>query len=84
MITLFLVPAVFATIVRTICIVQTKWREKQRYFAMFARNVDIDTKNIDLEEYVSMQKKSIADMCNVPEEKVIPISRLEYETYTDE
>lgn len=47
-------------------------------------NVDIDTKNIDLEEYVSMQKKSIADMCNVPEEKVIPISRLEYETYTDE
>lgn len=30
-------------------------------------NVDIDTKNIDLEEYVSMQKKSIADMCNVPE-----------------
>ena len=38
-------------------------------------NVDIDTKNIDLEEYVSMQKKSIADMCNVPEEKVIPISR---------
>ena len=25
-------------------------------------NVDIDTKNIDLEEYVSMQKKSIADM----------------------
>lgn len=47
-------------------------------------NVDIDTKNIDLEEYVSMQKKSIADMCNVPEEKVIPISRLAYETYTDE
>lgn len=40
LITLFLVPAVFATIVRTICIVQTKWREKQRYFAMFARNVD--------------------------------------------
>lgn len=36
-------------------------------------NVDIDTKNIDLEEYVSMQKKSIADMCNVSEEKVIPI-----------
>ena len=47
-------------------------------------NVDIDTKNIDLEEYVSMQKKSIADMRNVSEEKVIPISRLEYETYTDE
>lgn len=40
MITLFLAPAVFATIVRTICTVQTKWREKQRYFAMFARNVD--------------------------------------------
>ena len=34
-------------------------------------NVDIDTKNIYLEEYVSMQKKSIADMCNVPEEKVL-------------
>lgn len=30
-------------------------------------NVDIDTKNIDLEEYVSMQKKSIADMCNADE-----------------
>ena len=27
-------------LVRTICTVQTKWREKQRYFAMFARNVD--------------------------------------------
>ena len=37
-----------------------------------------------LQESPSMQKKSIADMCNVPEEKVIPISRLEYETYTDE
>ena len=47
-------------------------------------NVDINAKTIDLEEYVSKQKKSIADMCNVPEEKVIPISRLEYETYTDE
>lgn len=84
MIMLFLALAVFVVIVRIICTVQTKWQEKQRYFAMFARNVDIDTKNIDLEEYVSMQKKSIADMCNVPEEKVIPISRLEYETYTDE
>ena len=29
-------------------------------------------------------KNVVADMCNVPEEKVIPISRLEYETYTDE
>ena len=47
MITLFLVPAVFATIVRTICIVQTKWQEKQRYFAMFARN-DGDLKNKDM------------------------------------
>lgn len=47
-------------------------------------NVYINAKTIDLEEYVSKQKKSIADMCNVPEEKVIPISRLEYETYTDE
>lgn len=28
------------TIVRIICTVQTKWQEKQRYFAMFARNVD--------------------------------------------
>lgn len=36
----FPVVAVFATIVRIICTVQTKWQEKQRYFAMFARNVD--------------------------------------------
>lgn len=55
-----------------------------KIFCYMQLNVDIDTKNIDLEEYVSMQKKSIAGMCNVPEEKVIPISRLEYETYTDE
>lgn len=47
-------------------------------------NVDVNAKSIDLEEYASKQKKSIADMCNVPEEKVIPISRLEYETYADE
>lgn len=47
-------------------------------------NADIDAKTIDLEKYISEQKKGIADMCNVPEEKVIPISRLEYETYTDE
>ena len=47
MITLFLALAVFATIVRTICTVQTKWREKQRYFAMFARNVDT-MKNKDM------------------------------------
>lgn len=47
-------------------------------------NVDINTKNIDLEEYVEKQKKSIADMYNVPEEKVIPISRSEYEMYADE
>lgn len=47
-------------------------------------NADIDAKTIDLEKYISEQKKSIADMCNVPEEKVIPISRLEYETYADE
>lgn len=45
---------------------------------------DVNAKSIDLEEYASKQKKSIADMCNVPEEKVIPISRLEYETYADE
>lgn len=25
-----------------------------------------------------------AELCNVPEENVIPISRLEYEAYTDE
>lgn len=36
------------------------------------------------EGYVSKQKKSVAEMCNVPEENVIPISRLEYEAYTDE
>lgn len=47
-------------------------------------NADVNAKSIDLEEYASKQKKSIADMCNVPEEKVIPISRLEYETYADE
>lgn len=47
-------------------------------------NVDINAKTIDLEEYVSKQKKSIAEMCNVPEENVIPISRLEYEAYMDE
>ena len=40
-------------------------------------NADVNAKSIDLEEYASKQKKSIADMCNVPEEKVIPISRLE-------
>ena len=32
MIMLFLALAVFATIVRTTCTVQTKWQEKQRYF----------------------------------------------------
>lgn len=47
-------------------------------------NVDVNAKSIDLEGYVNKQKKSIAAMCKVPEEKVIPISRLEYETYTDE
>ena len=40
MITLFLVPDVFATIVRTICTVQTKWQEKQRYFATPASGED--------------------------------------------
>ena len=40
MIMLFLALAVFVVIVRIICTVQTKWQEKQRYFAMFARNVD--------------------------------------------
>lgn len=29
-------------------------------------------------------EKSVAEMCNVPEENVIPISRLEYEAYMDE
>lgn len=47
-------------------------------------NVDINAKSIDIEGYVSKQKKSISEMCNVPEENVIPISRLEYEAYTDE
>lgn len=47
-------------------------------------NVDINAKSIDIEDYVSKQKKSVAEMCNVPEENVIPISRLEYEAYTDE
>lgn len=39
MITLFPAQDAFATIVRIICTVQTKWQEKQRYFAIFARNV---------------------------------------------
>ena len=47
-------------------------------------NVDVNAKSIDLEDYVSKQKKSVAEMCNVPEKNVIPISRLEYEMYTDE
>lgn len=47
-------------------------------------NVDIDAKSIDIEGYASKQKKSVAEMCNVPEENVIPISRLEYEAYMDE
>ena len=47
-------------------------------------NVDINAKSIDIEGYVSKQKKRISEMCNVPEENVIPISRLEYEAYTDE
>lgn len=47
-------------------------------------NVDVNAKSIDLEGYVNKQKKSVAAMYKVPEEKVIPISRLEYETYTDE
>ena len=47
-------------------------------------NVDTNAKSIDLEGYVNEQKKGIAAMCNVPEEKVIPISRLEYEAYTAE
>lgn len=47
-------------------------------------NVDANAKSIDLEGYVNEQKKGIAAMCNVPEEKVIPISRLEYEAYTAE
>lgn len=47
-------------------------------------NVDINAKSINIEDYVSKQKKSVAEMCNVPEKNVIPISRLEYEMYTDE
>ena len=47
-------------------------------------NVDIDAKSIDIEGYASKQKKSVAEMWNVPEETVIPISRLEYEAYMDE
>lgn len=47
-------------------------------------NADIDTKTIDLEKYISEQKKGIAEMCHVPAENVVSISRMEYETYTDE
>ena len=43
MTTLFLAPVVFVTIVRIICTVQTKWQEKQRYFAMIAKvNQDLN------------------------------------------
>jgi hypothetical protein len=47
-------------------------------------NADIDAKTIDLEKYISKQKKEIAEMCHVPAENVVSISRMEYETYTDE
>ena len=47
-------------------------------------NADIDAKTIDLEKYISKQKKGIAAMCHVPAENVVSISRMEYETYTDE
>lgn len=47
-------------------------------------NADIDAKIIDLEKYISEQKKGIAEMCHVPAENVVSISRMEYETYTDE
>lgn len=47
-------------------------------------NADIDAKTIDLEKYISKQKKGIAEMCHVPAENVVSISRMEYETYTDE
>ena len=47
-------------------------------------NADIDAKTIDLEKYRSEQKKRIAEMCHVPAENVVSISRMEYETYTDE
>lgn len=47
-------------------------------------NADIDAKTIDLEKYINEQKKGIAEMCHVPAENVASISRMEYETYTDE
>ena len=37
----FPVVVVFAITVRIIYTVRAKWQEKQRYFAMFVRNVDI-------------------------------------------
>ena len=43
-------------------------------------NADIDAKTIDLEKYISKQKKGIAEMCNVPAENVVSISRMEYDT----
>lgn len=51
MITLFLVPAVFATIVRTICIVQTKMAGEAKIFCYVCeecRYYDGDLKNKDM------------------------------------
>ena len=47
-------------------------------------NADIDAKTIDLEKYISKQINEIAERCHVPAEIVVSISRMEYETYTDE
>ena len=47
-------------------------------------NADIDAKTLDLEKYIREQKKGISEMCHVPAENVVSISRMEYETYTDE
>ena len=58
-------------------------------------NVDVDTEQGSSITYANevvaiiagvaaSEVEGIAGMCNVTEEKVIPISRLEYETYTDE
>ena len=39
--------------------------------------------HIDLKKKTNEQRKDIADMCNVPEENVISISRQEYEECTE-
>ena len=66
MIMLFLAAAAYAITARTIYTAKIKRQEKQRYFAMFARNVDTmmgDTKNPDkwkqeCDEYIITEEQA--------------------------